>query len=965
MLIPIDNQSFKKDFLNGQGSLDIQAAGFDPGQPIPNSITQLVVAGVDVNPSLQFGNRDGLACTVTFQGNAKTGIELVWPNQSNGFTKQHNLPPVPEGKVGAHLFFDASASGDVQGSMPIGPAAGFNFGIKAGAGVGYDRYAVYDAHIAGGSLVFDLLAGVRLPQSCGAAGQIPAPGEVLCFDYNGFLDLSAGLNWGYQLSGTHDIDFNNLHAAVDYNLRLKAAISAGYQLGGEYSIEVSQGHATDWVRAVVRKKRNSEFDFAASFNLDASIKVTGLPSSADDFLGALLGTDAKSALALFDKIKNYTDLSKVEQDAGKLLTGRLENLANKWIGEVLDNSNVQQFLSVVNKVVTDYENADQIVVNAVTHLYEDYLGDGKLDVLKAAVQKIASLSSRDSLANLSDSEAWQIINRLVGGDLYKLLQENAVFAQITGIAQKTLDFLNGGWQKELKDVIDELKAAFPLDKVFGEIAQFSTKDKLLSLADEKLQGVVEKLLGKLWTQINSSSLANDAKQLNGILVQIDNFKNTWYQRLTAALNQSFSLQLNYAYTRATEDDALIDVDIDVSSAAGQDLFNDASHGKFKSVFANPNSPLLKVQQGVLTHQLTKSTQLQIAVFGWQASSFTQVVSNTEIAIQNGASGQIQVFTTQASIDQRKQTQKKKGSDKVTETVESNLLLKFVGETFLAGGSPDSPYLAKVINNMAAEYDLSYSDDQTTPYELQSYLSFAETLGLVPSAKDFAGTLSEQFPQGLGKVKAQYVVTFDNDGVRDAFTVAPGQAAGIAQAVTMDLIRSALVHRGLLNGPALIALAAIDPGIREVYKTQGFTAILQGHLSVDVPADLGGGHVNVNDAFRPFVSTLLGMEFAFAKSFSDLDNLVVSIKQGATPPVDKLQQMATQFVESAADISGYGRINSMFAIFDALVQAGSSGKGYRESSMILQIQAGSQTITKYLSSGTPKPAGAGQALVAGA
>jgi len=513
-------------------------------------------------------------------------------------------------------------------------------------------------------------------------------------------------------------------------------------------------------------------------------------------------------------------------------------------------------------------------------------------------------------------------------------------------------------------VIDELQAAFPLDKVFGEIAQYSTKDKLLGLVDQKLQGVVEKLLGTVWTQINASNVGTFAKQLNGILTQIDTFKTTWYQKIQQAANQSFNLQASYAYTSATEDDALIDVDIDLTAQGGPALFEAAVHGKFKTVFLVPNSPALRVYHGVLTHQLTQSAQLQISVLGWQFTSLQQVVANTEIAIQTGPAGQIQVFTTAAAIKQRKQRTETHGSDKTTETTESDFLLRFVGETTLAQGSPDGPYLIQNINNMAAEYDLSYSDDKTAPEELLNYLSLAETVGLIPSTQDFAAELAKQFPQGLGKVTAQYVVTFDNDGVRDAFTAPVGTAAALAHSVTTGLIRAQLLHRNVTDNNVMIALAALDPTVRKVFVTQGWTAVRDGTWTVGVPAFLGGGQETLNPALNLLLVTLLQMEFAFAEGFAQLDALVKNAKTTGTPaPVDKLQALATSFVEKVADISDYGRINSMFAVFDALVHAGSNGKGYRNSTLILQIQAGDpkSMVTKYLSSGTPKVQAAPLAL----
>lgn len=952
--IPINSSEFKRDFLDGAGELDITGTSFDPAAPLPKTVGQLTTTSVSANPSLEFGKQGDLTCKVNFQGQAQSGIELLWPGDQNDFTKQHAIPAVPQGKVGAHLSLSASAGGNVAGTMPVGPAASFQFGIKAGAGVGYDRYCVYNDQTTAGDLLTDLVTGLRLPQGCDAVSRIPLPGEVLCLDYNGFLDLSAALNWGYQLTGSHDIDFNNLSAAVNYALRLKAGVNVGYNLGGQFSLESRAGHAPNWARVTVRKQRNTEFDFAASFNADASINLTGMPSSADDFLKALLGADATTALNLFEKIKGYTNLSQVEQEAGNLLNGSLQNLANKWLGKALDQSTVAEFLAAAGKVASDYENADQTVVNAVSHLYQDYLGAGTLDTLKGALQKIAGLSSRDGLTNLSDADSWQVINTLVGGDLFQLLQQNSVFAQITGTAQKGLDFLNGSWQTGLKDVIDELQSAFPLDKVFGQVAQYASKDKLLTLADQKLQGVVEKLLGTAWSKINSSNVGKLAGQLNDVLTKVENFKNTWYQRIVQAANQSFGLQANYTYTRATADDALIDVDIDLSAQNGPALFDAAAHGRFKQVFAVPNSSALQVYQGALTHQLTRSLQLQINVLGWEFTSFQQVVSNTEIAIQTGPSGQIQVFTTEASIEQRQQ---KVGRDKSTETVQSNFLLKFVGEATLPTSSPDLPYLIGSIDSMGAEYDLSYSDDKTSPYEMLNYLQLAESVGLVSSANDFLNRLNTEFPQGLGKVTAQYVVTFDSDGIRDAFTAAPGTASDIAHTVTQNLIRAQVVHRSLLDKPALIVLAALDPGVRQTYQTEGYTALEHAYLTVDVPPALGGGQENLDQSLNLFVISVLDMEYGFAKSFAALDNLVAAAKRGTPIPVNTLQKLATQFVESVANIADYGRINTMFAVFDALVQAGGNGKNYRESSMILTIQAGDaqQKITKYLSSAPARTA----------
>src|SRR5262249_58768947 len=100
-----------------------------------------------------------------------------------------------------------------------------------------------------------------------------------------------------------------------------------------FEISAAAGSKPGWARLIVKKSKSHEFDAAAGFQANGQIQVTGLPSSADEFLSALLGADAKHALDFFQKVRNYTDLDKLEADTDKILLGSVTNLANKWLGE--------------------------------------------------------------------------------------------------------------------------------------------------------------------------------------------------------------------------------------------------------------------------------------------------------------------------------------------------------------------------------------------------------------------------------------------------------------------------------------------------------------------------------------------------------------------------------------------------------------------------------------------------------
>jgi hypothetical protein len=765
--------------------------------------------------------------------------------------------------------------------------------------------------------------------------------------------LNAGLSWGYQLTGHEGITYNELNASIEYALRLKASVNFAYKLAGNFEISARPGSSPGWVWLTVKKSKNHEFEAAVGFQANAQVQVSNLPQSADEFLSALLGADAKHALDLFQKVRGYTDLNKLEADTDKILLSSVTNLANKWLGKALDQTNVAQFLTIAGKVVDDHNSIDDKVVAAVTHLYEDYVDQNAVDALKSALTKIVSLSRRDDLANLSDSEAWKVISTLVGGDLAQLTQDNATFAQITGIAQKTLDFLNGGWQTRLRDLIDELKSQFHLDQLFGALDNYDSKDKLLSLADTKLQGVVEKLLGQAWDQIKSSGAAQAAKDLQKALNTVDAFKNNWYTKITSALNQSFGLSVNYAYISTTSNDTLIDVEIDVSTARGQDLFKAAVHGQFSTVFDNSNLSLLRINQGVLSHQLTKSSQLQINVFNWETKRIVDVLAQTLNSVEVQPTGLVNVFTTTASIQER--------TTKKSYSLESNFVMNLVGEAARpsAGATPQDlaqgKYLVATVRKFGVTYNFGVTQNLTSASQLTHLLQLAQQVRLIKDAAATAASLDAQFSKGLGTVSASYVVNYDGDGILDAFQAEQGAAL---QAIVRDTCRHLVgVHLvstandGDLQNIGFAYIAGTD------YTTliqDGFAAFMNANATLQLPSWAPGGPRQV---FLPATSSirrnLLNLYQVETLTANRLDNLDVTVNKARTRSVpvqeSDLEDAARAFVEESAPLDAWGCENTFFGVFDAFIEIGSNGKTHRESTLILQITPPGATtpITKYL------------------
>ena len=215
----------------------------------------------------------------------------------------------------------------------------------------------------------------------------------------------------------------------------------------------------------------------------------------------------------------------------------------------------------------------------------------------------------------------------------------------------------------------------------------------------------------------------------------------------------------------------------MNRAEGCELARAAATGDFSGVLESYNSNYVRVNEGVFTHKMVKSAHLQINVMGWDRDRLRKLTQIVEHEIEPASGGLLHVY----AIDTSSQKLVKKGR-KFKETIESNFLLRAVGESFQPEGdssntvdSKTRQYLVQTINNLAAQYDLLESDDHTSAEELKRYLDLAEFLGLFDkqSREAFVNGLTSQFPGGFGKVKISYIVRYDNAALRDAFSSVSG------------------------------------------------------------------------------------------------------------------------------------------------------------------------------------------------
>jgi hypothetical protein len=189
-------------------------------------------------------------------------------------------------------------------------------------------------------------------------------------------------------------------------------------------------------------------------------------------------------------------------------------------------------------------------------------------------------------------------------------------------------------------------------------------------------------------------------------------------------------------------------------------------------------------------------------------------------------------------------------------------------------------------------------------------------------------------------------------VRNAFTLSGDRLAAWARGTARAVLGAKYTGMTSTSWLARVGFAYQSRAFERLYYDRGFTAVLQEGKSVTLPRWFTGGaprQVALAPEFRQMVVTLFETESNYVKRLLALDALVdASIQRGEPIGLDALQKAAADFVGYADDLDKIGRENSFFAIFDKLVQEGSSGKWRRDSAVVLDIEPpGGERVIKYL------------------
>jgi hypothetical protein len=968
--------------LGGSGEISVETGKLKLNQPIPADAGNLLSVGFKASGSERFSL--GQDASVKIGVSAESNVQLIpvfasstgaGPKllKTNGLGDFFRKGANPDKVV---LVFDLGASAEVATTAAFAYSTlKASVELDAGADAGYTYARALDKSVPLNRIVPDFFKTMRLPDQGELA---PEPGEAISLRYGGYLRLGAEASAGYRLSGTKSFSIGQLALSEKYDLSVIGRIGLSAGVAGRFSILVTAadpalaqatpaGDAARWARVQVRRHRAKDLKIAADVNVTFKNQLDDLPSTATEFLGAVLGVNGKSFLNVLTRARDAGDKSTFEGSIDGLAKKFIEELIGKAFDKLGSATEFTRFIGTVNRVVTSYE---QLEDRAIT-LFDRYFD--KLEDLTAFLDRIEGLQpgGLPTLRKDLSPTFWNILAQLTDGDPLGFLVAQVTppgskdrvdsLAELRKRARAVLALIRDPEHQEIRRVLTLAKQSFGVDKLFRELAKVDTVDELEALANEKVGLFVTRLVGR--TLDSSTNLKQALSEVRAVLGKIDGFAEKLFKSFKEAVNSSYKVALHAEYSRASESDALIDVLIDMSEPRGRALLDQAGKGDFEEILTTSNTDVVRLLEGVLTHRTRRNKAFNVNIVGWHLNyryeGFDRVITETEQRLTPSADGITIITTASLTVERQRKRQ--------DELVYVNFLLRALGESAKVVKSDERrlSYLIETLSSLTARYQLDFTDEDTSLAELRDYLGFAQELGL-----DRQGATLEQLepllPRGsngsFGKLEASYDVRFGKAALDAILSVKAVSKEG-EQAIRSVLRRMLLANYVKSEALHDVAFSYATPAVFDVFMEEGFAsfgnhsqrefAIRLENRSIAAPSRVVLDRMELN-----VLITLYSIE----NSMVDAIKSLVALLNGKTIDPAAFEKKLGKFGDAMNAFDNFDQTsnkhgvgtNTVFAVFDQLARLASGGDSGNLAVLRLKSEAAGRTVEKLFL--TPEPVG---------
>jgi hypothetical protein len=961
--------SFKKAdvpfLLDGKGGLSVEIGTLDPTKSIPPDAGSMldVTFSADGAQQTALGQTGTVKIGVSTSAHARlvplfsdsdgAAADLLKANGLDGFFAAGANP----GKL--ILAFDVGASADATaaGSFVYAPLTA-TVTLDAGADGGYTYLRAIPKTTPLFKAIPDFVKSMKLPEQ---VTQAPDAGEALSIRYGGYLRLGAEVAAGYELAGTKACSISQLALSERYGLSILGKIGLSAGIAGRFSILVMAGDRPGWARVQVKRNRSADLRVAADVTVTFANELDGLPGDANEFLGAVLGVNGKSFLTVLERARDLGKFDTISAAVDGLAKKYIETLIGKGFDALADKTELAAFLERVNKVVASYQTLED---RAVT-LFDRYFD--RLPMLTEFLDRLAALDAKglEQLRGTLNPELFNILSQLTDGDPLGFLAGKVILEgeqvdavrELRARANAGLDLIRKRAHQELRDAIAAAKKSFRIDDLFREAAKIDSVDELKALAAERVGLFVSRLVGR--TLDSSTNLKAAFEELKQVIGKLDTFTASFFKAVREATNSSYRVALHAEYSQATERDALVDVLINLANPQGAAMLAQTARGDFHAALTTPNTGLVRILDGVLTHRTRRESAFKVNIVGWHLNysyeGFDRVITESEQRFVTSDRGILILSTTKLEVD--------RGRKRQDETMHVNFLLRALGESsgaIAAGRNGTLQYLIESLTALTASYQLAFTDDDTSRTELEDYLTFARDLQLDQEGATLEALtpfLQRAANGGFGRVETSYDVRFGSAAIDALLTVkrlTPDAETRIRSAmramVLSNYLKSASMHD--------VAFAYATPGVFALFQQLGFAAFTNVSRAFRVAPVLpvaAPQTVSLDKTELNVLATLYGIENDMVEAIAAL---IKMLNARATLAPEAFEKKLGKFGDALLDFDRFDQASSgssvgtttIFAMFDLLIRLATGGPSANIGVLRLKSRANDKDIEKLFMTG---------------
>jgi hypothetical protein len=522
-------------------------------------------------------------------------------------------------------------AGSASATHPLGTLGSLKFGVEAKRDALYAVLHRFPGTTGASTAIAGAVGSWRLPRQVDSAERL-RPGTWLVAETEGQLALDLAAQVGYDFSFVREL--NGLGLAGDVGLKLDAAVKAtfGFEASGRYVIILGrEGDDADSHKLRLRLYKLNKKGLTFGLNVAVGIKgvPSALPGSADDLAKAIFGVHGRQVVKDLLVLDQWTDPARDLSDTVAGLAGKTGlDLLHHATG--LDAS--AEFANARQRVVDALHVWDTLPERAAAATWEALervtREPAALDGFRNAVSALAvadPVERAKSLASLIVNAAqiktiesgW--LSAVAGNGLLSLTNQLEEVHQIAATVEQVLS----------ADIVRKVQA-FINDRLnLAAIEKAVTSDDVKTLD----AWLVKRLSRFFDTELGFEQLDELKAAVHTVLAKREDV----YKAAVKALGTRYSAELTAAYSSTTSQDALLDIEFDLSDPQALALFRKVvTGGQFDDLITTP-AEHVTLHQAVLTHGIERRASIEVTLpfCSYQSDGISKSLAKLAVAEDAG------------------------------------------------------------------------------------------------------------------------------------------------------------------------------------------------------------------------------------------------------------------------------------------------------------------------------------------